>query len=609
MAIDLAKLSEYPVVSVDVETTGLYWHRDKMFGVAVAAHDGKKTHSQYWDIRTNPGVLVALRRELPKCKKVVNHNIKFDAHFLKNENIQIRDDAMECTMVRAALIDEHRKSHSLDSICMDLFGVGKAVHIYQKLADMFGGNPTRDVQMRNLHRASESLVREYAVPDPELAIKLWLWQEEEIERQGLHKVWSLERELTPVLVAIERGGVRVDEDRAAKSIIDMDKMVYKYQKLLGTVNVNSSQQMRKLLEVHKRENGRWYTGSGQLLNNTDGGEASIDAETLRLLTELGDKHASSALAIRKLVKGKSFLKDHILGHSIDGYVYPNYNQTKGDNDLGTGTGRFSINDPALQQIPKRDREIAAIVRACFLSDKGDDWNSADWDTFEFRWFAHYVDVPRINEAYHKNPATDFHQLVADLTGLPRKARYAGDANAKQINLGLVFGMGEGTMAEEMGLDFTMEARDGTEYKKAGDKAKAIFAQYHEAVPGVKELLRQASNIARSRGYVKTICDRHIRFPGGKFTHKAAGLVFQGSSADCMKRKMIELWHLGNKMGFRYLLSVHDENNTSVPKSKSALISKAIKKELEAFGDGDPIKCNIPIRVSIGTGPNWWESSK
>jgi len=578
----------------------------------VAGWDGQTLWSGYFDVRETR-VLAALRKELPRCKRVVNHALKFDAHFLLNEKIVIRPDAGECTMTRAALIDEHRLSYSLDNVAKDCIDEGKAVHVYQKLADLFGGQPTRDAQMKNLHRAPARLVAEYATPDPELAIKLWLWQEEEIKKQELQRVWSLEKELMPVLVDIERGGVRVDEDRANKSMLDIDVLVAKHQKSLGETNVNSGPQMGVLFGVNERESEgkkRWYTDSGQLLNTTDGGKASIDADTLRLLTELGDERAKSALAIRKLVKGKSFLKDHILGHSVDGYVYPNYNQTKGVNDLGTGTGRLSVDDPALQQIPKRDREVAAIVRSCFLPDKGDDWNSADWDTFEFRWFAHYVDVPRINEAYAKNPDTDFHQMLADLTGLPRKARYAGDANAKQINLGLVFGMGKGKMAQEMGLDYTIQTRDGIEYLTAGEKAEAIFEQYHAAVPGVRELLRQASNIAKSRGFVKTVYDRHIRFPSGKFTHKAAGLVFQGSSADCMKRKMINLWRLGKKMGFRYLLSVHDENNTSTPKgTKGEAYRKAIKQELEAFGRGDQIECNIPIKVSIGTGPNWHESSK
>lgn len=606
----LSSLSLFQLVSVDCETTGVHWYRDQMFGVSVAGLDaGGTLYSGYFDLREQPRVLTALRKEMPLCKRVVNHHIKFDAHFLRNEKIIMRDDAMECTMTRAALIDEHRFQYNLDVVAKDCIGEGKAVHVYEKLAEMFGGPPTKDAQMKNLHRAPAKLVGEYATPDTELAIKLWLWQEKEIEKQELQRVWALERELTPVLVEIERGGVRVDEDRARASIVDIDKLVAKHQGELGETNVNSGPQMAKLFGCELKDE-KWYTDAGHLLLTTDGGKPSITADTLRLLAELGDKRAQSALAIRKLVKGKSFLKDHILGHSINEYVYPNYNQTKGDNDLGTGTGRLSIDDPALQQIPKRDREIAAIVRACFLPDKGDDWNSADWDTFEFRWFAHYVDVPRVNEAYAKNPDTDFHQMLADLTGLPRKARYAGDANAKQINLGLVFGMGEGTMAEEMGLDFTVEVRNGNYYKTAGDKAKAIFASYHAAVPGIKELLKQAGNIAKSRGYVKTIHDRHIRFPHGKFTHKAAGLVFQGSSADCMKRKMIDLWHMGKKLGFRYLLSVHDENNTSTPKGKSKALGAAIKKELETFdGVACPIKCNIPIKVSVDIGPNWWEASK
>lgn len=78
----------------------------------------------------------------------------------------------------------------------------------------------------------------------------------------------------------------------------------------------------------------------------------------------------------------------------------------------------------------------------------------------------------------------------------------------------------------------------------------------------------------------------------------------------MKRKMIDLWHIGKKMGFRYLLSVHDENNMSTPKTHRESFKKVIKKELETFdGVACPIKCNIPIKVTVDVGPNWWEASK
>lgn len=615
--INLERLREYPVISVDMESTGLHWYRDKMFGVALAARDGDHIVSGYWDIREKPRILEVLKAELPKCARIVNHAIKTDAHFMREAGMPLPLEKVECTMVRAALIDEHlisgREGYNLDSLCRKYLNKGK-VDIYAELAALFGGAPTRAQQMKNLHRAPSALVAKYAAPDPALALELWEWQEKEIERQSLHKVWTLEKRLTPVLVRIEQGGVRVDEELAAERAKKLASMERSAQMALDMINgkplnANSPPQMRMFFKVAKDSEGKWRVndGKGLEVETTDGGEASINKDMLKVLEGQGDPRAKLVLDLRKYDKAQQFLNDHILGHAVKRRVFCNYNQTKGENEKGTGTGRLSIDDPALQQIPARDADICALVRSCFLPEEGHNWASADWEQFEFRWFAHYTEDKKIAAVYSKNPKADFHATVADITGIPRNPRYAGDANAKQINLGLVFGMGQGTMAYEMGLEYTTDQRG---YRKAGPKAMEIFDKYHTAIPGVRKLLDQASSIARSRGYVRDLMDRHIRFPAGKFVHKAAGLVFQATSASAMKLKMIELDEVCQKEGSPYLLSVHDEHNVSIPKSKTKTMSPRIKAILECFdGVNCEMKCDIPILSSVGVGANWFDAGE
>lgn len=615
MSINLARLHEYPVVAPDVETTGLHWYRDKMFGIAIAVYDGKTVESEYYDIREKPRVIEALNKELPRCKRIVNHHVKFDAHFMREAGIVLPLSSIECVMVRAALIDEHlisgKDGYSLDSLSRKYLGEGKA-DIWEEMAKLFGGAPTRSVQIKNLPRAPVSLVAKYAAPDPALALKLWLFQEQEIATQGLGRVWDLERRLTPVLARIEQRGVRVDEELAAKKAKVIEIEMTRAQKTLNhmagkEVNTASAPQMRALFKVQKDADGNWRTDKGFMLEKTDGGEASIAKDSLIIMAEQGDERAKNVQVIRKMDRAKLFLINHIIGHAVKGRVYPHYNQTKGDNELGTGTGRLSIDDPALQQIPARDKDVAAIVRSCFLPEVGHDWLCADWEQFEFRWFAHYTEDPKILATYANDPKADFHAAVAEITGIPRNPRYAGDANAKQINLGLVFGMGEGTMAYEMGLEYTMDERG---FRRAGPKAKEIFERYHSAIPGVRKLLNQASSIARKRGHIITLGGRHIRFPHGQYVHKAGGLAFQGTSADCMKLKMIELEPICEEEGAPYLLSMHDEHDISVPKTKTGRVSPRIKEVLECFdGVRSPIKCDVPILSNIGVGPNWWIASE
>lgn len=617
--LDAEVLRSMQVVSVDTETTGLHWYSDHIFGVAVAGYDGEQIVAGYTDIREHPRYLEHLARVLPHVKRLVNHNVKYDAHFLRRAKVPVPLDRLECTQVRAALINEH-DDLDLDSVCRKYIGEGKPEGIYDELAKLFGGEPTRRAQMKNLHRAPERLAAKYAAPDPVLAIRLWLWQEGEIERQGLHKVWDLERRLLPVLIKLESRGVRVDEQLAAASQHKVDTAIMQAQdalnKLAGKpVNANSGPQMRALFNVRKEEQGDrvvWRTDSGFQLEHTDGGEASIAKKSLAIMRELGDERAKHVLTIRRMVKCKSFLKDHILGHAWGGRVYPNYNQTRGENELGTGTGRFSVDDPALQQIPMHDVDVAQIVRPCFLPEPGHLWACADWKQFEFRWFAHYVKDPNILQRYKDDPNTDYHQVTADITGITRDRKFAGDtANAKQINLGLVFGMGEGEMAYNMGMEYSIRRdRNGREWKVAGDKAKEIFNKYHSAIPGVRALLDQAASIARSRGYIKTIMERHIRFPGGQAAYKAGGLTFQGTSADCIKYKMVEMDPICEREGFNMNLSVHDELDFSMPKKEAKRHAAIVKDVLQTFdGVRCPILCRVPILSSVSLGINWWEACK
>ena len=588
-------------IAVDTETTGLVWKKDKVFGLAVAAGD----QSWYFDVRKQPGALDWLRDTVQSARKVVNFNLKFDAHMLLNEGITIPDEKAECSSVRACLINEHGHDYGLDALAKAAGVPAKDDTIYQKLADLFGGPPTRAAQIRNLARAPVEVVAPYAMADAVSALRLWEWQEREIEKQGLHDIWRLEQALTPVLWRMERRGVRIDEHAARQGLGRLKDQLVGSQRTLvdltgrATFNQGSPLQVREFFKPEQREGG-WYIGD-QRIPTTPVGAPSIDANVLRSLTH---PLAAAILKHRKLEKTRQFLEGHVLGHAIDGSVYPDYNQTRGE-EGGVRFGRLSIHDPALQQIPARDKDVGAVVRSCFLPEEGDEWVCADWSQFEFRWVAHFANSAPLNKAYAENPDADFHQMVADLTGLPRNAPYAGAPYAKGINLGLAFGMGQGRLAKEMGLPFTVERRHNKDVYIPGPETLDIFARYHSGVPGVQSLVDRAAAVARARGYIRTVGGRHLRFPRGHSTHKAGALLFQGSSADCLKQKLVEL----DRAGTEPRLSVHDEADFSIAPGDTA--KREVIREILTTFDGEwcPIKCRIPITCDISSGINWWEASK
>lgn len=618
--MDLPRIHDAPYLALDCETDGLRWWTDKIFGFALSLPDGP---DYYFDIRRQPRALEWLKKELPRYKgTIVNQHIKFDVHMLRQAGVIVPRNSIDCTMTRAALIDEHRMTYDLDSLGLDYIGEGKDTSIYEKLAAMFGGKPTAHAQGPNFHKAPPEIIAPYGMRDTRTALRLWEWQCGELEKQELGTVAALERELMPVIIDMEHGGVRINLEKVEKAIADIDRQAktlhYQLNNLAGfEINPNPSGSIHKLFNPQRREDGAWVARDGTILGTTGAGKASIDADGLRAMK---DPAAELILRLRKMLKTRdTFLKGHMLGHHHNGVIHCNINQTKTEADVGTITGRFSINDPALQQIHKRDEDIASVVRGCFEADEaGHDWVCNDWAQMDFRVFAHYVKNPTILKMYRDKPDTDFHQLASDLTGIPRKPRFAGDANAKQINLGLIFGMGEGKLAQEMGLPYTMEDKIDRktgkkigEWIKPGSQANAVFEKYHDAIPGVKDFLKNASSIARSRGYVRTVLGRRVRFPRGLFTHKAGGLIFQGSAADALKVKIIEVdqYLKSTDSGARLMLNVHDEFDSSVPKDRADIRAEITRIVTDFHSESARIKFRVPILSDQGYGANWWEACK
>lgn len=614
--LELPNIRGLDLISLDVESTGLKWVHDEVFGIALSTLD----KDYYWDIREHPKVLDWLRDELPSVKKIVNHNIKFDKHMLENEDIILDPSKIYCTMMQGALINEHLHSYSLDNMAKKYIGQGKAVEIYDELAAMFGGAATKSVQMKNLYMAPVETVAPYAKRDTRSALDLYLWQEKEIERQDLTQVLALERRLFPHIYNMERVGIRVDTDMAEQQLKLVDKQVVTMRKQLDrlagfNVNPNPSGSIHKLFGPKKNSEGDWISSCGVLLRPTDAGNASLDADALKRL-----KHPAAPMLLktRKLMKMRdTFISGHILGHQHNGRVHPNINQTKseafGGGDLGTSTGRLSYNDPALQQIPARDKDMAAIARPIFQADEGQDWSYGDLDQHEYRIFAHYVNNPGIVQAYKDNPNLDFHQRVADLTGLPRSPTKAGGASAKQLNLGMVFTMGAGHMADMVGLPWTWdefkdEKGKTIRFQRAGEEALDMVEDYHRNVPGIRQLAKKIKSVAKSRHFLRTLKGRKIRFPGGFAARKGPGMLYQGSSGDLNKENICRIAEYleAEAPQNRLLLNIHDEYSLSMARDGEA--EKHLKECRRMIEDRPEIR--IPIRIDFSKpSANWWEATK
>ena len=298
------------------------------------------------------------------------------------------------------------------------------------------------------------------------------------------------------------------------------------------------------------------------------------------------------------IKG-TFIEGYILDSNIKGRIHAEFHPLKradSEGSRGTVSGRFSSTNPNLQNIPVRT-ELGKLIRELFIPDDGRLWWSKDYSQAEFRFLVHYAVKAKCHGAdiaqkmYQDNPDTDFHVMVSELTGLARKP-------AKNLNFGLVYGMGKAKLARTLGVDDIAAAE--------------IMEIYHGRAPFIKELFNKAMHKAQSTGFVKTILGRRGRFNEmeKKFygegmqrahTHKALNCVLQGSCADLVKTAMVNIWEAGIVgKDLDIYLTVHDELDGSVE------LGKAGEEKLQEISRimENSIKLEVPIKVDSGVGDSW-----
>lgn len=603
-------LSQFDEIAFDTEATGVRYPVDRVFGASVSTPDGK---DYYWDVRRQPEFKRWWNKQMKTYKGIIAmHNGHFDCKMGHNYGIDIPLDRVRCTQIQACLINENEMEYSLDALSRKYLNDNKVDDIYEKLAALFGGKATRNVQMPNLWKAPPELVGPYAKQDTRLTLNLYQWQCKEIVRQDLQDVVDFEMSIFPTLQRMTRRGVRVDLVAAEAAIKELDVIIEEDQKKINgmvgfELNVNSSPQIKSIFEPVKQGNV-WIANNGYEVEETKKGGPSIPSAVLREMKT--DPKAQLIVDIRSNIKTRdTFLKGHIIGHAVDGRVYPSINQCKGE-DGGTGTGRLSYQEPALQQIPSRNKRVAKIVKSCFLPEEGHRWGSTDIASCDVRVFAHLANNPVVLAAYAENPATDFHQFTADLMGIPRNATYSGEVNAKQLNLSMIFNSGNGAIAADLGLPFTWESFTSRgeliTYKKAGHEAMEAINTYHQKVKGVKDLAERAKKCAEQRGWVRTWSGRRMRFHRGYKSYKASGLIIQGTAADINKVALKVIEEALDRHGAFLLLNVHDSFEFSIPLDKDPRV--VCQDVIDAFQNAFPW-LRVPMMLELnGTGKTYYEAS-
>ena len=596
--------SEY--IAIDLETNdpnltelGPGWARDDGFivGIAIAAGD----FVGYYPIRHEAGGNIPQRKVMMWLKDQLNtphipkimHNATYDAGWLRWAGVKIEGRIID-TMIAAPLINENRFSYSLNSLSKDYLNEKKDEKTLRAAATDFGLDPKGE--MWKLH---PRFVGAYAEKDAELTLRLWNQFRIELEQQSLMTVFDLETDLIPVLLDMREKGVKVDVDKAEQTKKDLKDLK---QAVLRDIEHDTGITVEpwvatSVAKVFKHYNLYYETTE----------TSNQPSFTKSFLQACPHEVSNKILRLRELDKASNTFVDSILKFAHKGRIHCEFHQLRSD-DGGTVTGRFSSSNPNLQQIPARDAEIKAMIRGLFLPDEGCKWGSFDYSSQEPRLLVHYCamlppklrhyTIDNLIEEY-KNGDPDFHQMVADMAGITRKS-------AKTVNLGIMYGMGKGKLANT--LDIT------------NDEATKLLNNYHMKVPFVKGLADQVALRASQNGKIRTMSGRQCRFEMWEpdsfgynkpmpreqaekeygmgirraFTYKALNRLIQGSAADQTKQAMVDC----HKEGLVPLLTVHDELCFNVESEKQAA---RIKEIMETCSD-----LKVPSKVDQELGDNWGE---
>lgn len=593
-----------------------------VIGVSVAWHEGAQRRSFYAPIE-HPDSECFSREQVAQWEidhqkagvRFVMQNAPYDIGWGQQDLKVPCPEKVDDTTCMAFMIDERRMEYNLDALCMWRGIPGKDEALLREASEAYGIDPKAE-----MYRLPARYVGQYAETDAIRTLQLADNLEPLLDTQAIRQAYNLEMDLLPVVHEMRRRGVRLNTDYAEEQhdkFLEISRQAFQDLSLrLGqTCGIDEARSNSWLETAFTKERVPFPRDSFS-------GKGSFEAKWMKQVDHWLPK---------LLVRGKSyyeaatkFLKGFLLDFAHHGRLHASINQFRSE-DGGTRTYRFSYSDPPLQQMPNRDEELASGIRGAFEPEEGELWLAADYSQQEYRLIVHYADkygLQKAHEAaerYRTDPRTDFHSMVAEMTGLERKP-------AKDTNFAKAYGAGVKKFAFMIG--------------KSEEEAAEIMGQYDREMPFVKELYDKCQNKALASGFVRTLDGARIRFDtweprwiskeqrargwssGGKYKmapcalseaqsrasdkdhpwfgvklrradcRKAMNGLIQGGAARQTKRAMVQCWNAGHVP----LLQLHDELGFSVSREGDGYAITQIMREA--------VPLRVPMQVDAEYGVTW-----
>ena len=407
------------------------------------------------------------------------------------------------------------------------------------------------------------------------------------EEEQLELFSNIEMKLSSVLASMEIEGVRVDTkvldemgENINKKLDELTSEIYNYAG--EEFNIQSPKQLGEILfeklEIpYPKKKKTSYSTAREILDKI------VDYHPI--VEKIIEHRTLNKIYTTYIVGIKNCVKE-------DGKLHTIYTQTL------TRTGRLSSIEPNLQNIPIRYKK-GKEIRKAFIPEENSVFLSSDYSQIELRMFAHMSGEQNLIDAFkhhldiHTKTAMDIYHVSKDeVTKNMRR-------DAKAVNFGIIYGISSFGLAEDLGVDIKT--------------AKKFLDNYLETFPGIKNYMDKVIKDAYETGYVKTIMNRKrkidelyntnhmIKVQGERM---ALNTPVQGSSADILKKAMIDIYNEFNRLNLKskMILQVHDELIFNVKNDELEKVKEIVINFME-----NAYKLNVPLEVDVEIGKNWYDA--
>ena len=622
--------------------TALYYKDTDKVAVIAGIHNANSPYSENERLLMNKMSIESILKNPDVC--IVGANLQYDIGWLLYEYKMSTYD-VKCSFVdvlQAESILDEFNIHSLEEVSWKYLNYGKTKDRIEEWVMQNVPKAKGDFR-KYLDKVPYDLLCEYVEGDAKNPVKVWQKQLPLLQKQNLCSRCKLEFDCILPTLQMTMNGMPFDNEMRKKNceeliaIRDELKKEFEEKYSFKNFNVNSSRSIAELCDkldipykckiTLKGYNGEKFKD----YKDTDSAcvrakrlvssfryvksvpvayvPSNIAERTCALLEEEGfmftcspnvDKkffasqrdnyEVIATIADWKLANG---IISKILGDAYERFLCPDGKVRPQFKITDTVSFRYSSNSPNFQQLPSKnglkvgDKEFSfpSKIRTLCYAPKGHIFGKIDYGQIEYRLICNIAcgkEGEEVRKQYAENPKMDFHQYVVDLTGLSRKY-------AKNMSFGVSFGMGESSMAETFG--WTME------------KTKEISEQYHHHMPFVKPTLALVGDVAKERGYIKTVCGSHARLPNPNKAYTMLNRYTQGSGAECLKTSIVKAYKEGIWERLKVSNTVHDELGMPyVPVTEQGVLD--LYRMAEIMRTAIPT-LRVPLEASPEIGSDWY----